>query len=71
MQQVFSAARFSVKPKTRQELAIEYGVHRNTVARWCVELSINARRRLSCIEVVKLYQYQGIPGQYEMTVQLT
>ena len=48
-------------PKTRSELAVLYGVHRNTITNWCKEIGLPNQRMLRAPELMKMYEYFGYP----------
>jgi hypothetical protein len=70
VQQLTSTVSVPVRPKSKQELATEYDVHRNTIKDWCEKLGIMTRGRLTVLEILKFYQHYGLPGKYEMRLEL-
>ena len=56
MQQVVS-----ITPKTRKELAQEYGFCADTIRKMCNNIDLPKRRILTTIEVKKFYDHYGLP----------
>ncbi|MCA8830488.1 hypothetical protein [Hymenobacter pini] len=71
MQQLTSQTTMGVRPKSKKELAQEYDIHTGTIARWCQKLGIHTHGRLTVHQVLAFYQHYGLPGQYEMKIQLS
>lgn len=68
--QILLTTQLVVRPKTKSELANEYEVSRNTIARWCKDLGIETRKLLSIRQVAKIYEELGAPGRYEQQMTL-
>lgn len=51
----------SLKPKSKKELAIEYGLHRDTIRKYCKAIGIETNSRLSIAEVKRFYRHYDVP----------
>ncbi len=51
----------SLLPKTKKELAIEYGISAYTISKWCSAIGINKRGMLTIPELKKFYAHYDYP----------
>lgn len=64
--------RLVVKPKSKSEMAGEYGVNRKTIFAWCTRIGINTCGRLLTVkQVAQIYEELGAPGSYQQQMTLT
>ena len=57
------------KAKTRQEIANEYGIHRNTFHTWLktAGIKLSTRRLVTPKEQALIYEYFGQPSKKKVT----
>jgi len=63
-------ATMKVRPKTKQEVALEFEVHPQTIGNWCRAVGITGRKKLSINEVLTLYKHYGWPGEYSVNLHI-
>jgi hypothetical protein len=65
---VVGGGSLKVRPKTKQELAGEYGMHPQTIGKWCRAIQINGRKNLSISQLLAFYKHYGLPADYDVKV---
>lgn len=51
----------SLRPKSKKELAAEYGLSRDTIRSYCKEIGIYTNKHLSIPELKRFYKHYDIP----------